>query len=121
MIHETIAYWLFAFGGITALLAAQFLLPAWYSRTFNKIDVEPGPTNFYARQAGLAIAVQGALLVWASFDPALRLASVVLVGFGKALFVGTIVLHLRKYPGLLVSAVIDALAVLVFAGYLLGW
>lgn len=120
MVSSTISVWFFVFGGLTSLLALQFLFPRWYSRAFNKIEAE-GAGVFYARQAGLAIAVQGLLLIWAGFDPSLRVPVAVLVSVGKAAFVVTILLHLRKYPGLLVSAVVDAVAVAVLGAFLLGW
>ena len=54
MITASISFWLFVFGGITGLLAFQFLFPAWYSKAFNKISPLDEAGSFYARQAGLA-------------------------------------------------------------------
>lgn len=120
MISNTIALWFFVFGGLTTLLSLQFLFPRWYSRSFNKIEADD-PALFYARQAGLAIAVQGLLMIWAGFDPALRLPTAILTGAGKAVFVVTVLLYLRKYPGLLISAIVDSFTVAVLAAFLLGF
>jgi len=121
MITSSASLWFFVLGGITSLLALQFLVPRWYSRQFNKIELADAPSVFYAMQAGLAIAVQGGLLVWAGFDPALRVPTAALVGGGKLVFVATIFVHLRWFPGLLVSAVVDLIGVGVLGAYLLGW
>lgn len=121
MISGSAAIWFFVLGGVTSLLSLQFLFPRWYSRQFNKIEVGEPPTVFYAMQAGLAITIQGLLLVWAGFDPALRVPVAVLVGAGKLVFVATILIHLRWFPGLAVSAVFDAAAVAVLGAFLLGW
>jgi hypothetical protein len=120
MITDHIDLWLFAFGGVTSLLALQLLFPKWYTSRFNKIDAA-GPALLYARQAGLAIAVQGALMIWAGLDPHLRVPTAVLVGVGKAIFVVTAVLHRKTYPGLRVSALVDTIAVVVLAAFLGGW
>ena len=120
MITGSIGIWFFVFGGLTTMLSLQFLFPNWYSRSFNKIEAGDDPALFYARQAGLAIAVQGVLMIWAGFDPALRLPTAVLAGTGKAVFVVTVLLYLRKFPGLLISAVVDSLAVVVLTLFLLG-
>jgi len=119
MISGSIDLWLYLFGAITSLLALQLLFPKWYSSRFNKIEAD-GPALFYARQAGLAIAVQGALMIWAALDPSLRVPTAALVVAGKAAFIVTILLHLRRYPGLLVSAIVDTLAVAVLGAFLLG-
>ena len=120
MIHSSIAVWLFALGGVTSLLAVQFVAPQWYARTFNKISDLNGSGLFYARQAGLAIAVQGALLVWAGFDPSIRLPVAVAVASGKLAFVITILVQRKELPGLLFSAVVDGAAVVVLGLYLAG-
>lgn len=119
MIAAHIDLWFFVFGGITSLLALQLLFPRWYTSRFNAIAAD-GPALFYARQAGLAIAMQGVLMLWAGVDPSLRQAAATLAVIGKASFVVTVLFHMRRYPGLRLSALVDTLAVAVFGAFLGG-
>ena len=111
---------LLVFGIVTALLAVQFLFPRWYSKTFNGFVVESDAGAFYARQGGLAIAIQGVFLIWAAFDVEIRTVCLALVGVGKLVFVLFIWLNIVKFRGLIVTAVIDSIAVLLFGALLLG-
>lgn len=120
MITHHIDHWLFVLGGVTCLLALQFLFPRWYTTRFNGI-VADGAAILYARQAGLAIAVQGALLIWAGLDPHLRVPTAVLVGTGKLIFVSTALVHQKTYPSLRLSALVDSVAVAVLVSFLGGW
>ena len=121
MITHSITLLLFVFGGLTALPLIQAIAPRYYSRVFNKLGELDDTTIFYARQAGLAIASIGALLIWAGFDPAIRLPVIVVAIAGKTVFSASIYFNLKKYPGLLSTALVDTIAVLVFALYLAGW
>lgn len=113
-------FWiLLTFGAVTALLALQFLFPRWYSHTFNGAPISTAPEVFYARQGGLAIAVQGALLIVAAFVVEIRMTALVLVGLGKLVFVLYLWLNIKNLKGLLVTALVDSVAVLAFVALLL--
>ena len=119
MVETMIAPILWVFGIVTGLMAFQFLFPRWYSTTFNKLEASSVETKFYASQAGLAIAVQGALLFYAGFHPSIRDVVILFVGSGKLVFATYLWINLKRLPGMLVTAIIDSLAVFLFAAYLL--
>lgn len=120
MITENISILLIIFGSITSLMFLQLLFPRYYARTSNKISHLDGTAVFFAREAGVAITSIGALLIWAGLDPSIRFPIVLVATIGKLIFVITILSNFKEFPGLLMTAIIDILAVVVFTLYLLG-
>ena len=69
MIQANIQIVLFVTGGITASMLLQYLAPTRMLRVGNQLQVEDPVALFFARAAGLAIGLQGALLIWAASIP----------------------------------------------------
>lgn len=106
-------FWiLLSVGLVTALLALQFVFPRWYAAHFNGFQLNSSAEIFYARQAGLAIAVQGGLLIVAAFVQEIRLAVIGLVGLGKLVFIIFLWFNIGRLRGLVVTAIVDTIAVL---------
>jgi hypothetical protein len=76
--------------------------------------------DLIVRNWGMLIAAGGALLVWASFEPGVRLAAIVLGGVTKvafiALMLGSGVMKRQAW----VALVADSIMVALFAAYLLA-
>ena len=121
MIQSNIQIILYITGGITASVFLQFLAPALYLRTMNKVSVE-GPIGlFFARAWALPVAAIGVLLIWAGIEPALRVPVILVAAVAKALFVATIFANRKAVgSGYNLTAIFDTVCVLLYAGYLLG-
>ena len=93
MIHDNIQIILYVTGTITASMLLQFVAPARMLKVGNQLEVSDPVALFFARAAGLAVGLQGALLIWAAVDPALRIPVVTVVAIGKSGFIGTVLLQ----------------------------
>ena len=96
MIHDNIQIILYVTGTITASMLLQFVAPARMLKVGNQLEVSDPVALFFARAAGLAIGLQGALLIWAAADPALRIPVVTVVAIGKTGFIGTVLLQSKS-------------------------
>ena len=121
MIQEHIDLILFVSGTLTASMLSLFLAPRAALKAFNGLEVDDEVALFFARSSGLPVGLMGVLLLWAGFEPALRVPIVAVALIGKALFVASILTtfreHARRYR---LTLVVDSACVLVFAAYLLG-
>ena len=71
---------------------------------------------------GLIGALIGALLVYAAFDPRIRVAAVVLGIIEKTIFAGVVLLgSLKKFAIVKWAAIGDSLMALLYVGYLFGF
>lgn len=121
MIASHIEWILIITGLATASLLLQFLAPAWAVRALNGLEVSDARELFFARIAGLAIGSIGLLLLWAAWDPALRSAVLSVALLGKLGFVAVIAARPAALgSGFYLSAGFDAVAIALYAAYLLG-
>ena len=121
MIQDNIGLVLYITGAITASMLLQFLTPARVLRVGNQLEVSDPVALFFARTAGLAIGLQGALLIWAATDPALRIPVVAVVAIGKAGFIGTVLLQPKSISkGYVLTVAFDTACVLTYLAFLFG-
>jgi hypothetical protein len=122
MIHDNIQIILYVTGTITASMLLQFVAPARMLKVGNQLEVSDPVALFFARAAGLAIGLQGALLIWAAVDPALRIPVVTVVAIGKTGFIGTVLLQSKSISkGYVLTMVFDTACVLAYVAFLLGF
>lgn len=106
---------LLTFSMVQAVFAPRATVRAYFGEA-------PASAQFdlIVRNWGMLIAAGGALLVWASFEPGVRLAAIVLAGVTKvafiALMLGSGVMKRQAW----VALVADSLMVALFAAYLLA-
>lgn len=121
MLEDHISIILYVIGGITASMIFQFMSPRAYLKAFNGLDVTDEISIFFARSAGAPIAMIGLLIIWAGYDPALRVPVLTAALIGKAAFVSSIALHAKSVAkGYVLAALFDGTAIIIFAVYLLG-
>jgi len=121
MVTEHIDLILYVTGGITVSMFLQFLAPQAILRTFYKLPVEDPTTIFFARLWALVIALFGALLIWAGYDPALRTPLTVIVALGKTIHVVMILMNRKTFArGFLHVAAFDTLCTVLYVSYLAG-
>lgn len=100
---------------IQAVFAPRATVRAYFG------EAQEGPQfDLIVRNWGMLIAAGGALLVWASFEPGVRLAAIVLAGVTKiafiALMLGSGVMKRQAW----VALVADSFMAALFAAYLLA-
>jgi hypothetical protein len=109
-------------GALTATMLAQFVAPLWTVRhAFGEIP-SGAASIALARHWGLLLFCVGALLVYSAFDPAIRRAAVLLASVEKAGFAACVLgTSLRQRPIASMMAIGDALMVVIYALYLVGF
>lgn len=122
MIHDNIQIILYVTGTITASMLLQFVAPARMLKVGNQLQVSDPIALFFARAAGLAIGLHGALLIWAAVDPALRIPVIAVVAIGKIGFIATVLLQPKSISkGYVLTVVFDTACVLTYVAFLLGF
>jgi hypothetical protein len=103
-------------------MLVQFVAPSSVvSRTFGETPAGAASVML-ARHWGLLLFCIGALLVYSAFDPAIGRAPVLLALVEKAGFVACVLgTSLRRRPVASMMAVGDALMVLIYSLYLVGF
>jgi hypothetical protein len=120
MLESHIDVVLYVTGAITAVSLVQCFAPRASLRAF-ALEVSDEATLFFARSAGLAIGLIGALLVWAGASPPLRTPVVTAALVGKAVFVATLVSTRSGFRRRFIGPILfDATCILLYAAYLLG-
>jgi hypothetical protein len=122
MISAHIELILIITGALTAMAFLQFIAPASVVRMI----YGEAPTDqvglAVARHWGLLIFLVGALLVYAAFQPSVRLPAIVIAVIEKAAFaLGIFGTSLRKHSAAVAMAVGDSLIALVYVLYLAGF
>lgn len=122
MISAHIETILLIVGAITASMLLQAIAPRLAQRIFFGRTVDDEYALFLARAAALPIGTLGLLLIWASFDEAIRIPIVVAAVFSKAVFVAFIAAHWRVTgKSFVLTMVVDGIAIALLAAYLLGF
>ena len=107
-------------GALTATMVYAAIAPeAALTTTFG--ETLDGPlAHVVVRNWGALIALVGAMLVYGAFDPAARPLALVVGGVSKAIFIGLVLAHGRRYLGEQVSVAlaIDGVMIVLFAWYL---
>ncbi len=100
---------------IQAVFAPRATVRAYFGEAASSAQFD-----LIVRNWGMLIAAGGALLVWASFEPGVRLAAIVLASVTKvafiALMLGSGVMKRQAW----VALVADSIMVALFAAYLLA-
>ena len=122
MISAHIELILIVTGALTAIVLVQFIAPAPVLRMI----YGEAPTDqvglAVARHWGLLIFLVGALLVYAAFQPSVRVPAIVIAVIEKAAFaLGIFGTPLRKHSAAVAMAVGDSLIALVYVLYLAGF
>jgi hypothetical protein len=122
MITQNISLILYVTGAITTSMLLMFAAPVFLQEKILKVRVEGEVGMLYARHWGMEIFLTGALLIYAGYDPAVRVPVVLAVTLGKASFVGLVLANIRKdYAKRFITTILfDALCVLLYALYLAG-
>jgi len=113
--------WILLVGGLLtfSMIQATFAPRATVRTYFGEAPDSP-QFDLIVRNWGMLIAAAGALLVWASFEPGVRLAAIALGSVTKvafiALMLGSGVMKRQAW----VALVADSLMVVLFVGYLLA-
>lgn len=123
MVSENIALILYITGAITAGMILQFFFPRLVLEKILKLKIEGDVTDFYARHWGVLVFVTGALLCYAAYDPAVRTPVLAGAIIEKAALVLLVLANYKKgfLPKFALMAGFDALCVILYALYLLGW
>lgn len=80
-----------------------------------------GPENLVVRGWSALIGLMGIMLIYGAFKPGVRNYSLIIAGLNKIIFIALILLYGRQYLsfGLGTAVIVDAIMILLFAGYLL--
>ena len=109
-------------GIATASLITQAFAPRYALASFFGKDVEDTYSLFLARAGGIPIAMIGLLLIWASFDEAIRTPVIVAALIGKALFLAFIASNWRVTgKGYALTIAVDGVAVILLSLFLMGF
>jgi hypothetical protein len=73
-------------GAITASSFLHFLAPQRALKLLNKIDLDDEGGLFFVRHWGLVVTMLGCLIMWAGYDPAIRVPVLVAATIGKTAF-----------------------------------
>jgi hypothetical protein len=122
LIGAHIQFVLVVTGVLTAGALILFLAPAAaLTRAFDKAPLDEASPAI-ARHWGLLVFLNGALLVYAAFDPPIR-EPVILVGAIEKAVLGAGVLGtaLREHPAVRAAAISDSLIAVIFFLYLVGF
>lgn len=108
-------------GIMTASLFLQAFAPRFALRSFYGKDVSDEFALFLARAAGVPIAMIGLLLIWASFNEAIRDPIILAAVVGKSLFLFSIARNWKVTgKGFALTIIVDSIAVVLFLLYFLG-
>ena len=122
MITQYIDLILLITGIATASLFLQAFAPKYALSSFYGKDVNDEYALFLARAGGLPIAMIGVLLIWASFNEAIRDPIVAAAIVGKSIFLAFIAAYWRiTGKGYALTIAVDTIAVALYVAYLLGF
>lgn len=113
--------WILLVGGLLtfSMIQATFAPRATVRTYFGEAPDSP-QFDLVVRNWGMLIAAGGALLIWASFEPSVRLAAIALASVTKvafiALMLGSGVMKRQAW----VALVADSLMVVLFVAYLVA-
>jgi hypothetical protein len=122
MITENIRLILVVTGGMTAGAIGFFLFPRLLlQRVFGVEEIGLAMT-LVTRHWGLLLSLLGALLVYAAFEPGLRVSVMVVATIEKIVFAGLVFLGPLKRSGIAKCAAVgDGLMALLYVLYLSGF
>ena len=123
MISANIRLILIVTGALTtAATIGFFLLPRnLIRRVFRREEISPR-LLLVTRSSGMFGALVGALLIYAAFDPRLRVPAVIVAIVEKVIFAGAVFLGpLKKFSMVKWAAAGDSFMALLFVGYLSGF
>ncbi len=117
---DNIQWVLLAAGLLTASMIQATIAPRATVRTYFGDAPHSPQFDLVVRNWGMLITAAGALLIWASFEPGVRLAAIALAIVTKtafiALMLGSGVMRRQAW----VALVVDTIMVALFATYLIA-
>ncbi len=105
-------------GAITASMIFQFLAPRFVLKTLNKMQLEDEVGLFFARHWGMVVFGFGLLIIWAAYEPALRLPVLAIATFEKLCLVLMIALNWQVAKGMFLAMLFDIGCVVLYSIYL---
>jgi len=122
MVTSHIGIILYVTGAITASMILQFLSPDLVVGKILKLKVEGPTADLFERHWGICIFATGLLLMYAGYDPAVRVPAVLCAGFEKAMFVVLVLANSGKgyIRNFALIIAFDTLCVVLFSIYLAG-
>lgn len=124
MITNNISLILYVTGICTMSMIFVFISPRLLFDKILRVRVAYGDLpETLERHWGMGIFITGLLLIWAGYDPAIRIPVLTCVGLNKAVFVGMMLFHYKKkyVRNMALIILFDAACVIMYAAYLLGW
>lgn len=123
MITENFTIILYITGIITSSLVGAVIAPRLVIEKIMHLKVGTGFDEILARHWAGTAFITGLLLIWAGYDPAIRIPVVTCVGLDKAIFVGMLFLNYKKdyVRRLALVCAFDTACVIVYLLYLMGW
>ncbi|GEM_PF-3931026 len=123
MISENIRLILILTGALTTAATIGFFLSPrnLIRRVFHWEEISPR-LLLVTMFSGMVGALVGALMIYAAFDPRLRVPAVVVAILEKVIFAGAVFLSpLKKYGLVKWAAIGDSFMALLYVGYLFGF
>jgi len=112
--------WIMLAGGLLtmSMLFAAIAPRAAFRMMFG--EAPEGPLSLLlARSWGVLIFLTGAMLVWGALHPEVRTLVLLVAGASKLTFIALVMAHRPFRAKAVVAVVVDAVLVVLFAGYLL--
>lgn len=109
-------------GALTCTMAYAAIAPrAALQSTFGE-TLEGPLAEIIVRNWAVLITLVGALLIWGAFNPALRVAALIVAGLSKVVFIGLVLSHGARYLGHQagIAIALDVLWIVLFVSYLLA-
>jgi hypothetical protein len=109
-------------GLLTCTMIQALLAPEKTSRSLFGTSLEGPLAEIFVRSWGALVTLIGAMLIYGAFRPVHRAAVLIVAGISKATFIGLVLVFGRSFleHQVGVAIVIDAVMVLLFAGYLIA-
>ncbi len=123
LIVEHFFWILIVSGALTATMIQGVIAPAGTVKSWFGAELsDSAALRLIVRTWAFLIAAGGLLLIYAAFEPAVRVPVLVFIGAGKALFAASVFAHGTRFMGTqsFLAAIIDSVMVALFAVYLIA-
>jgi hypothetical protein len=109
-------------GALTCTMVYAAIAPAAAARSTFGESLDGPVADVVVRNWGALIALVGAMMLYAAFNPAVRPMVVTVAGISKLVFIGLVLMQGTRFLGNQagVAVVVDLLIVCLFVAYLIG-
>lgn len=123
MITSNITLILYLTGIITSSMLLLLFAPHFVFEKMFGLEAGSGISELIKRHWGFAIFITGMLLIWAGYDPAIRIPVLTCVALNKAVFVFLLLLNFKKgyLRNFALVFAFDVACIIIFGVYLLGF